>query len=214
MLILKKDVVVTEASIRVSTFARPLIYPFHHQSFGPRPSSIPPVPLIQESKIGLAVGKLRNHGVKEVADLAKEVVKKWKTEVDRAKAGAGHGHHHAGSSTVSAVKKDGGATVKTARMSLRFLPLSFNELNGSGFVFTAVRKDSTNGSASPATPTAANVASGSAIKGGPRSSKSDGVNVNATSDKTRDKCIELIYDALSSDSGARKSYILRTYYHI
>jgi transcription elongation factor S-II len=35
--------------------------------------------------------------------------------------------------------------------------------------------------------------------------KSDGVPSGFTGDKTRDKCIELVYDALASDSGARSS---------
>jgi transcription elongation factor S-II len=39
----------------------------------------------QESKAGLAVGKLRQHASKDVADLAKDLVKKWKSEIDRAK---------------------------------------------------------------------------------------------------------------------------------
>ena len=43
-------------------------------------------------------------------------------------------------------------------------------------------------------------------KGEVRTSKSDGVKINVTSDKTRDKCIEIIYDALASDSGARASH--------
>lgn len=34
------------------------------------------------------MGKLRANASKEVADLAKEVVKKWKTEVEKAKGGA------------------------------------------------------------------------------------------------------------------------------
>ena len=41
---------------------------------------------LQESKAGLAVGKLCSHASKDVADLAKEIVKKWKTEVEKAKA--------------------------------------------------------------------------------------------------------------------------------
>jgi len=45
--------------------------------------------LQQESKAGLAVGKLRAHDSKEVSDLAKEIVKKWKNEVERAKGGSG-----------------------------------------------------------------------------------------------------------------------------
>lgn len=66
---------------------------------------------------------------------------------------------------------------------------------------TTVRKQSIASAASPApsTPTAAT--SNSDI----RSSKSDGININVTGDKTRDKCLELIYDALAFDSGARKS---------
>jgi transcription elongation factor S-II len=33
------------------------------------------------------VGKLRSHPTKEVSELAKEIVKKWKNEVELAKAG-------------------------------------------------------------------------------------------------------------------------------
>ncbi|KAI5119519.1 hypothetical protein M0805_002541 [Coniferiporia weirii] len=44
---------------------------------------------LRESKAGLAVGKLRSHASKDVADLAKELVKKWKNEVERQKQGGG-----------------------------------------------------------------------------------------------------------------------------
>ena len=37
-----------------------------------------------------------------------------------------------------------------------------------------------------------------------RTAKLDGVTINFTGDKTRDKCAELLYDALASDSGARE----------
>lgn len=43
--------------------------------------------ILRESKAGLAIGKLRIHSSKEVADLAKELVKKWKAEVEKAKQG-------------------------------------------------------------------------------------------------------------------------------
>ncbi|KAI6131752.1 transcription elongation factor [Pisolithus croceorrhizus] len=45
--------------------------------------------ILRESKAGLAVGKLRTSDAKEVSDLAKEIVKKWKNEVERAKGGSG-----------------------------------------------------------------------------------------------------------------------------
>ncbi|KAG5716592.1 Transcription elongation factor S-II [Termitomyces sp. T112] len=45
--------------------------------------------ILRESKAGLAVGKLRQHASKDVADLAKELVKKWKTQVEKAKLANG-----------------------------------------------------------------------------------------------------------------------------
>lgn len=39
----------------------------------------------------MAVGKLRQHASKRVADLAKEIVRKWKTEVEREKQASGGG---------------------------------------------------------------------------------------------------------------------------
>lgn len=43
--------------------------------------------LPQESKVGLAVGKLRAHATKSVSDLSKEIVKQWKAAVEKAKNG-------------------------------------------------------------------------------------------------------------------------------
>jgi transcription elongation factor S-II len=43
----------------------------------------------QESKAGLAVGKLRSHAAKDVSELAKEIVRAWKTAVDKEKHAAG-----------------------------------------------------------------------------------------------------------------------------
>lgn len=51
----------------------------------------------------------------------------------------------------------------------------------------------------PATPTSSNA------KGNQRTAERDGVKIG-TGDSTRDKCAELIYDALAADSGARTSY--------
>jgi transcription elongation factor S-II len=38
----------------------------------------------------LAVGKLRSHSSKSIADLAKEIVKKWKGAVEKAKLSNGN----------------------------------------------------------------------------------------------------------------------------
>lgn len=56
----------------------------------------------------------------------------------------------------------------------------------------------------PVTPTASTSGSGSKLNE-TRSAKTDGVKIEYTGDKTRDKCAELMYDALVFDSGARTS---------
>jgi len=122
--------------------------------------------ILRESKAGLAVGKLRTHASKDVSDLAKEIVKQWKTEVEQAKAAAGG----AGKPAVG--------------------------------VNTAVRKASVV-STGPATPKTPNGPSSNT-----RTMKSDGVSSGFTGDKTRDKCIELVYDAIASDSGAPADLLL------
>ncbi|KAJ7280165.1 transcription factor S-II, central domain-containing protein [Mycena rebaudengoi] len=124
--------------------------------------------ILRESKAGLAVGKLRTHASKDVSDLAKEIVRQWKTEVEQAKAAAG-----------------GGAAKPTVGVNTK-----------------PVRKASvaSNGPPTPKTPSAPNPNT--------RSMKSDGISSGFTGDKTRDKCIELVYDALASDSGAPTDLLL------
>ncbi|EJF62023.1 transcription elongation factor [Dichomitus squalens] len=126
--------------------------------------------VLRESKAGLAVGKLRQHSSKQVSELAKEIVKKWKTEVEREKQASGG---------KSGAKPP--AAKKAASSSAAATP------------------------STPVTPTASNAGGKFSDT---RSAKSDGVKVEFTGDKTRDKCAELIYDALVFDSGAPSELIL------
>ncbi|KAF8057587.1 transcription elongation factor [Lyophyllum atratum] len=112
--------------------------------------------ILRESKVGLAVGKLRQHASKQVSDLAKEIVKKWKTQVEKAKKVQPNG-----------IAKDRKASV-------------------------------TSPAATPVTPTGA-----SAI----RNAKNDGA-AGGTGDSTRDRCVELLYDGMVTDSGAPVEQIL------
>lgn len=113
----------------------------------------------------MAVGKLRSHADKQVSELAKEVVKKWKTEVDKSKR------------TTEVAKPPAGAQRKSS---------------------AAI---ATSSKAAPATPAAPK-------KPTLRTTKTDGISTTWTDDKTRNKCAELIYDALASDSGARKYHAI------
>jgi len=123
------------------------------------------------------VGKLRTHPSKAVADLAKELVKKWKGEVDRAKAKAAGGN--SGSASASATPSSA-STPQAVKPTLQTANL---------------RRDST---ASVRSPSVATPSSAAPV----RSAKSDNVPTNILGDSIRDKCFQLIYDALASDSGA------------
>ena len=69
----------------------------------------------------------------------------------------------------------------------------------------ATKKAATSSTVSSSTPiTPTGPASGSKASEN-RSAKSDGIKIDHTGDKTRDKCVELVYDALVFDSGARTS---------
>ncbi|KAJ7083997.1 transcription factor S-II, central domain-containing protein [Mycena belliarum] len=99
------------------------------------------------------VGKLRTHASKDVSDLAKEIVKQWKTEVEQAKAAAG-GRRSPQWSFVNS--QEGICSVERAHH--------------------------------PKTP--------SGPTPNQRTLKADGVAVGFAGDKTGDKCIELVYDAM------------------
>ncbi|KAI9068954.1 transcription elongation factor [Trametes sanguinea] len=133
--------------------------------------------ILRESKAGLAVGKLRQHASNPVADLAKEIVRKWKTEVEREKQAAGGGSKGAANGKPPAAKK-------------------------------AASAQSASSAATPTTPVTPSASASGSKLNETRSAKSDGIKIEYTGDKTRDKCAELIYDALVFDSGAPSELIL------
>jgi len=130
--------------------------------------------VLRESKAGLAVGKLRSHADKRVSEAAKDIVRKWKNDVEKAKrTTSGTAEHHSPSTSKPTPKKP---VISTATVSkINSAPQSVS---------------------SPTTP-----------KIETRTAKGDGVSANWTGDKTRDRCIELIYDALALESGAPNDLI-------
>ncbi|KAF8476451.1 transcription elongation factor [Russula ochroleuca] len=121
--------------------------------------------VLRESKAGLAVGKLRSHAAKDVSELAKEIVRAWKTAVDKEK-------HAAGTHSKGAAKPAAPPPRKASTVSVP-----------------------------PSTAGASN--------SGARTAKNDGVSTSVTGDKTRDKCIEMLYDALALESGFPSDLILQ-----
>jgi len=127
--------------------------------------------ILRESKAGLAVGKLRSHGDKQVSELAKEIVKKWKTDVEAHKRTNGS---HSANGKANPGRKNSSSSAAASKSA----------------------------SGSPAIP------SPPVIKAELRTAKGDGISTVWTGDKTRDKCVELFYDALASDSGAPNDLIV------
>jgi len=134
---------------------------------------------LQESKIGLAVGKLRTNNSKAVSELAKEIVKQWKTAVEKAKMKA-----------TPPVTTNGSAGMFTC------VPLIVQF-----FIHDhSPDKKPAKGSSTPVTP------AGSSANVALRTAKSDGFK-GKVGDNTRDKCVELLYDALACDADARAYFM-------
>lgn len=130
--------------------------------------------VLRESKAGLAVGKLRSHSDRRVSEAAKDIVKKWKNDVEKAKRSTGGAaESHSPSTSKPTPKKPTISTPTSSKVN-----------------------SATPSAPSPATP-----------KVETRTAKGDGVSASWTGDKTRDKCIELLYDALALDSGAPNDLI-------
>nr|CDI56310.1 related to transcription elongation factor TFIIS [Melanopsichium pennsylvanicum 4] len=94
--------------------------------------STPTEDVIRQSKIGVAVGKLRSHSDKKVADQAKSLVKDWKAIVDkqRAQQQSSTNSSKAPSSTASpapASKTDVSTTVRNACLKLLYQSLEIGK---------------------------------------------------------------------------------------
>ncbi len=128
-----------------------------------------------------------------MSDLAKELVKKWKNEVDRAKAANGGGDREG-------VNANGDHEISAYVSQYSMCVLLFCFIDDD---LLAVRRASiaeSVGTPPPKTPTTPTVGDGKEVA---RSAKLDGLKVDTTDDKTRNKCIELIYDSLCVGSTAR-----------
>lgn len=159
--------------------------------------------LLKTTKIGLAVGKLRSNDNKEISSLAKELVKKWRDDIG-ARSGA----------TAPAAAKGVDKSASPATVPAKPSPAPTPAPPASS------TSTSTSASASaPSKPPLATNGSSSSVNHAMsppllapsvvRTTKTDNVDTKITDDKTRNKCIELVYDSLALDSAADSSLILQ-----
>ncbi|GAA5909313.1 hypothetical protein JCM6882_000948 [Rhodosporidiobolus microsporus] len=154
--------------------------------------------LLRETKIGVTINKLKSNAAKEVADLSKELVRKWKQDVGQ----TGTKKQTAAGSASAAASPSPAATPKSPTPKTEPTPSITTTVKPVPASPSASASSSSAAAPPPPPPAARRQSSG----GPPRTHKSDGLDFardkGATKDKTRDKCAELIYDALASDSGA------------
>ncbi|KAK7207154.1 transcription factor S-II, central domain-containing protein [Myxozyma melibiosi] len=135
--------------------------------------------LLRETKLGIAVNKLRSHPDKKVSELVKSIIKKWKDEVTAQKA-----PKHAGSAQPS-------SSVGSTRAPT-----------------TSASPDSTAAAtaapeAVPSRPKVQRLPNGQL-----RDVKTDSVSTEIYPDKVRNSCVTVTYNALASDSDAHSDVIL------
>ncbi|BGP44300.1 transcription elongation factor TFIIS [Rhodotorula kratochvilovae] len=178
--------------------------------------------LLRETRIGVAINKLRNNETKEVADLAKELVRKWKNDVGQPGSKKTTTAPAASASTSAAPSPSPAATPTSPAPKASSSAPAPAASAPAPSITTVVQP------ASSSTPNAASSAAAAAAEpspppttlrrqssgGPPRTHKSDGIafgdgEKGDTGDKTREKCAELIYDALAQDSGAPSDLIFQ-----
>ncbi|KAJ1962932.1 transcription elongation factor TFIIS [Dispira parvispora] len=147
--------------------------------------------ILKKTEIGLIVGKLRTHPDAQVANAAKNLVRKWKQDVIMASSATPK------TKTESATPKPETATPST--MASSPLPPATPTSNGT----TNVKPTPT----PTPTPTTTTATPNTTDSSKPRSMASDGVKPTPTSDKLRDKCVEMLYNALATNSGAPASLL-------
>ncbi|KAJ1950597.1 transcription elongation factor TFIIS [Linderina pennispora] len=151
--------------------------------------------LLRTTVIGQAVGKLRNNEDAEIATQAKRLVHKWKKDVMAANAKSG---------SVSGSRSNSGSQTPVARTgsAQKTEKLAKNSANGStnGSANGSANGTAANSGASAEQPPPAMRRASSTA--GARTVASDGITIPSSGDSVRDKCAEMLYNAMAVDSNA------------
>ncbi|KAJ1960598.1 transcription elongation factor TFIIS [Dipsacomyces acuminosporus] len=169
--------------------------------------------LLRTTSIGQTVGKLRTHEDAAVAAQAKKLVHKWKKDVvaanGRLSSSASSSRPSSGSQTPQPSKsnvqqqqqqQDAKPPTTTPLSRNPASESALNEANGKA---TRDHEKSTiNGQARTSTPPAPSRSSSTSTAADVRTAASDGAAIASTGDGQRDKCAEMLYNALAVDSNA------------
>ena len=130
------------------------------------------------------MGRLRTHEDKNVADLAKDTVRKWKNDVGGSKKPDG---------TASSATSSATTTAATAGKAVSATPAKLHSPVSNG----AVKTEGTTGSVNGPSPGKAKP---------PRTSISDNIPKDHTKNKVRDGSIVLLYNSIALDRDERNPH--------
>ncbi|KAK9458934.1 transcription factor S-II, central domain-containing protein [Lipomyces oligophaga] len=140
--------------------------------------------LLRETKLGIAVNKLRTHSDKKISDLVKSIIKKWKDEVTAQKSRNAQVAKSASSVVSAPTTQTGLSTPSTAAPTTSQPPTA---------------------NAKPASQKEYKLPGG-----GVRSVKTDKVTTDIYGDRVRNSCVEVTYNALAHDSTVMPELVLAT----
>ncbi|KAG0279154.1 RNA polymerase II elongation factor [Linnemannia exigua] len=160
--------------------------------------------LLRKTEMGLFVNKMKTHADGEVSRLAKDIVRNWKAQVTKEASGAPSSTSSSSTTATATVKSEypkSGSSVKssTTTSSSSSSSRPTVETKSSPAQLQSSSRDGSSAASSPRTPTDA---------GKDRTVRTDGIRIKTTGNDVRDRCIEMLYQALGTNSNAESERLL------
>ncbi|KAF9352411.1 RNA polymerase II elongation factor [Mortierella sp. AD094] len=140
--------------------------------------------ILRKTEMGLFVNKMKTHSDDEVSMMAKDIVKNWKSQVTK---------EASSTTTTSSTVKSSSTSSSTSSSRPTVDTKSANDQHRNG------SREGSSAASSPRTPTDFQK---------DRTIRSDGMRIKTTGNDVRDKCIEMLYQALGTNSNAESERLL------
>ncbi|KAF9193439.1 RNA polymerase II elongation factor [Haplosporangium sp. Z 767] len=163
--------------------------------------------LLRKTEMGVYVNKMKTHADGEVSRMAKDIVKNWKAQVQKESATTAPTSTTVTATKTEITKSKGSSSVSISSSRTTSATVSQSQ-SGKPTVDTKsstaqIQSSSREGSSSassPKTPTETRVN---------RTVRSDGMRIRTTGNDVRDKCIEMLYQALGTNSNAESERLMQ-----
>ncbi|KAI1317527.1 RNA polymerase II elongation factor [Mortierella claussenii] len=163
--------------------------------------------LLRKTEMGLFVNKMKTHENAEVAKMAKDIVKNWKAQVTKEAPSSTSTTSTISSSVVKTETTKSGVVVNNVSSTTTTTITSSSgssrpkiDTKPSPAQIQSASREGSSTASSPRTPTDTPK---------DRTIRTDGVRIKTTGNDVRDKCIEMLYQALGTSSNAEAERLLK-----